>query len=464
MWQRSRRPPGIGVGGGSFGVQGQQAGASSSPDPSRRRSLGIQQIRNPWVRAFRNTVWHRLPRPVRRAALRLVLGRNRPVATGAPPAEPVCVVGILSTPTGIGEGGRLAERALTALGYEVLSVDISDIVTDREPPAVAPPLLESGPGTVVLHFNPDNLSAIITLLGRRHLIGKRIVGYWAWELARIPDHWLPALAEVDEVWTPSRFVADAVRRATDKPVRVVPHPVAQGRTGKARRTRFGTQGCFTALVMFSFASSFERKNPVAAVQAFRRAFGDAEDRLLILKASDAHEAPEQLAELLAAIGDAPNIRIEQARLSDEERLDLIASVDVLVSLHRSEGFGLVMAEAMLAEVSVIATGWSGNLDFMDSSTALLVPGRLVAARDSRRTYGSGGSWADPDVDVAVAHLTTLAADPGGFAPMRQRARTMVMERLGIPAMRNAVAVALRSPEEEPRSLPAGALTPVEATA
>jgi len=200
------------------------------------------------------------------------------------------------------------------------------------------------------------------------------------------------------------------------------------------------------------------------VQAFRRAFGDAEDRLLILKASDAHEAPEQLAELLAAIGDAPNIRIEQARLSDEERLDLIASVDVLVSLHRSEGFGLVMAEAMLAEVPVIATGWSGNLDFMDSSTALLVPGRLVAARDSRRTYGSGGSWADPDVDVAVAHLTTLAADPGGFAPMRQRARTMVMERLGIPAMRNAVAVALRSPEEEPRSLPAGALTPVEATA
>jgi glycosyltransferase involved in cell wall biosynthesis len=449
---------------GVLGVHGQQAAASSFFDPARRRSLGIQQIRNPWVRAFRNTVWHRLPRPVRRVALRAVLGRNRPVATGAPAVEPICVVGILSTQTGIGEGGRLAGRAFTALGYDVLSVDISDILTDRRPSAAPPPMLESGAGTVVLHFNPDNLSAILTLLGRRHLVGKRIVGYWAWELPRIPEHWLPALAEVDEVWTPSRFVADAVREFTKKPVRVVPHPVAQGRTGSARRTRFGTQGCFTALVMFSFASSFERKNPVAAVQAFRRAFGDADDRLLILKASDAHEAPEQMAELLAAIGDAPNIRIEQARLSDAERLDLIASVDVLLSLHRSEGFGLVMAEAMLAGVPVIATRWSGNMDYMDERTALLVPARLVAARDRRGTYGSGESWADPDVEAAAAHLAALAADPAAFAPMRERARATAVERLGISALREAVAGALASAEARtPDRIPDG-LARVEAAA
>jgi glycosyltransferase involved in cell wall biosynthesis len=296
------------------------------------------------------------------------------------------------------------------------------------------------------------------------LVGKRIVGYWAWELPRIPEHWLPALAEVDEVWTPSRFVADAVREFTKKPVRVVPHPVAQGRTGSARRTRFGTQGCFTALVMFSFASSFERKNPVAAVQAFRRAFGDADDRLLILKASDAHEAPEQMAELLAAIGDAPNIRIEQARLSDAERLDLIASVDVLLSLHRSEGFGLVMAEAMLAGIPVIATRWSGNMDYMDERTALLVPARLVAARDRRGTYGSGESWADPDVEAAAAHLAALASDPAAFAPMRERARATAVERLGISALREAVAGALAAAEARtPDRIPDG-LARVEAAA
>ncbi|HEX8654418.1 MAG TPA: glycosyltransferase family 4 protein [Allosphingosinicella sp.] len=445
-------------------MHGQEAGASSFSDPSRRRSLGIRQIRNPWVRAFRNTVWHRLPRPVRRVALRAMLGRNRPVATNAPAVEPICVVGILSSATGIGEGGRLAGRALAGLGYDVLSIDISDILTQRQPAAAPPPLLESGPGTVLLHFNPDNLSAILTLLGRRHLIGKRIVGYWAWELPRIPDHWLPALAEVDEVWTPSRFVADAVRPFTEKPVRVVPHPVAQGRTGVARRVRHGTHGCFAALVMFSFASSFERKNPVAAVKAFRRAFGDAEDRLLILKASDADEAPEQMAELLAAIGDAPNVRIEQARLGDEERLDLIASVDVLLSLHRSEGFGLVMAEAMLAGVPVIATGWSGNMDFMDAGTALLVPSRLVAARDSRGTYGSGQAWADPDVDAAAAHLAALAADPARFAPMRDRARAMVLARLGIPALHGAVADALCPAEAEAAGRAPAALTTAEATA
>lgn len=452
----SPRPPDVaevgqvtGIGGclGGIGVYGKEAASSSILDPSRRRSLGIHQIRNPWVRAFRNTVWHRLPRPVRRAALRAVLGRSRPIATGAAPAEPVCVVGILSSPTGIGEGGRLAGRALGALGYDVLSVDISDILTDRKPAAAPPPLLESGPGTVLLHFNPDNLSAILTLLGRRHLIGKRIVGYWAWELPRIPDHWLPALAEVDEVWTPSRFVADAVRRATDKPVRVVPHPVAQGRAGRANRTRFGTRGCFTVLSMFSFASSFERKNPIAAVRAFRRAFGDAEDRLLILKAAQAEEAPEEMAALLAAIGDAPNVRIEQAQLSESERLDLIASTDALLSLHRSEGFGLVMAEAMLAGVPVIASDWSGNLDFMDEGSALLVPCRMVAARDGRGTYGTGESWADPDVDAAAAHLAALAADPAAFASMRERAQAMAAERLGLGAMRIALAGALLPPAQ-----------------
>ena len=124
--------------------------------------------------------------------------------------------------------------------------------------------------------------------------------------------------------------------------------------------------------MFSFVS-FDRKNPIASVRAFRQAFGDADNRLLILKCSDAEKAPKEMAKLQAAIGDASNIRIQTELLSDVDRLDLIASADVLLSLHRSEGFGLVMAEAMRARVPVIATAWSGNLDYMDESSALLVP-------------------------------------------------------------------------------------------
>jgi glycosyltransferase involved in cell wall biosynthesis len=396
------------------------------------------------MRAFRTNVWRRLPRGVRRAALQLVLGFNRkPVATGAAAEAPVCVAGLLSTPTGIGEGGRLCGRALAELGYDVLNVDLSDLLQGRPAKGGRPPLLERGPGTVILHFNPDNLPAILTLLGRRRLRGKRIIGYWAWELARIPEAWRPAFAEVDEVWAPSRFVADAVRPFTEKPVRVVPHPAAQGRIGRPRREAFGTAGIFAALCMFSFASSFPRKNPVAAVQAFRRAFGDAADRLLIVKVSDGDESPEEMEELRAAIGEASNIRIEERRLGDEERLDLIASVDVLLSLHRSEGFGLVLAEAMLAGVPVIATAWSGNVDFMDEASAMLVPCRMIPASDRRGIYDPGEFWADPDVEAAAEKLAALAGNPAAAAALRSAARETAERKLGVEAFAVAVAEALR---------------------
>jgi glycosyltransferase involved in cell wall biosynthesis len=423
-----------------------RSGGGAFFDPSRRRSLGWQPLRSPWLRAARSVVWRRLPRPLRQRLLTAAFERhNRRVAIDATAAQPISVVGLLSTATGIGEGGRLAGRAFASLGYEVLSVDVSDIFQGAAAEGVVPPPLEIGRGTAILHFNPDNLGALLTLLGRRRLRGKRIIGYWAWELQRIPSQWVPALQEVDEVWTPSRFVAEAVRPFTAKPVRVVPHPVAQGRVGRSRRRHFGMDGRFTALTMFSFASSFPRKNPLAAVEAFRRAFGDAEDRLLILKASDGAEAPAEMAELRAAIDGARNIRLEERRLGDDERLDLIASADALLSLHRSEGFGLLMAEAMLAGVATIATAWSGNLDFMDESSALLVPAQMVPAFDRRGIYCAHDQWAEPDIATAAAHLAALAADPGRFEPMRRAARTMVEERLGLSAFRRAVEPALGAP-------------------
>lgn len=413
-------------------------------DPSRRRSL--QKFDSPLMRFFRKTVWRRLPVALR-ARLLAVISRfsSGPLPIDAAADDPVCVAGILSTATGIGEGARLSGRALVALGYRVRSFDI-DEVFGTEPGLERAMPLERGAGTVLLHFNPDHLTPLLMLLNRRQLRGKRLIGYWAWELARIPDLWISALDEVDEVWTPSDFVSDAVRRCTDKPVRTVPHPVVQGYRGTPRRAHFGLGDQFVVLTMFSFASSFQRKNPIAAVQAFKRAFGGAADRLLIVKVSQAHESPEEMALLVAAIGDAPNIRVEQRMLSDDERLDLIASADVLLSLHRSEGFGLVMAEAMAAGVAVVATNWSGNLDFMDETTALLVPFRMVAVADCKGVYDEREHWADPDVAAAAAHLQALAGHPARYEGMRRAARAMVEERLGLDGFRNAVLGPLGPPQ------------------
>jgi len=405
-------------------------------DPSRRRSL--QKFDSPVMRLFRKMVWRRLPVALR-ARLLAIASRfsSGPLPIDADADDPVCIAGILSTATGIGEGARLSGRALVALGYRVRSFDIEEVFGTEPGQGRAPPL-ERGAGTVLLHFNPDHLTPLLMLLSRGQLRGKRLIGYWAWELARIPDLWISALDEVDEVWTPSDFVSDAVRRHTDKPVRTVPHPVVQGRRGTPRRAHFGLGSQFVVLTMFSFASSFQRKNPIAAVKAFKQAFGNAADRLLIVKVSQAHESPEEMALLLAAIGDAPNIRVEQRMLSDEERLDLIASADVLLSLHRSEGFGLVMAEAMAAGVAVVATNWSGNLDFMDDSSALLVPFRMIAVADCKGVYDEREQWADPDVATAAAHLQALAADPTRYEGMRRAARAMVEERLGLNGFREAV--------------------------
>jgi glycosyltransferase involved in cell wall biosynthesis len=333
---------------------------------------------------------------------------------------------------------------LVALGYRVRSFDIDEVLGTEPGQDRAPPL-ERGAGTVLLHFNPDHLTPLLMLMNRSRLRGKRLIGYWAWELARIPDLWISALDEVDEVWTPSDFVSDAVRRHTDKPVRTVPHPVVQGRRGSPRRAHFGLGNQFVVLTMFSFASSFQRKNPIAAVKAFKLAFGNAADRLLIVKVSQAHESPEEMAMLVAAIGDAPNIRIEQRMLSDDDRLDLIASADVLLSLHRSEGFGLVMAEAMAAGVAVVATNWSGNLDFMDETSALLVPFRMISVADCKGVYDEREQWADPDVAVAAAYLQAVAADPARYEDMRRAARAMVEERLGLEGFRDAVLSPLGPP-------------------
>jgi glycosyltransferase involved in cell wall biosynthesis len=405
-------------------------------DPSRRRSL--QKFDSPLMRFFRKMVWRRLPVALRARVLAIVSRFSRgPLPIDADADDPVCVAGILSTATGIGEGARLSGRALVALGYRVRSFDIDEVLGTEPGQDRALPL-ERGAGTVLLHFNPDHLTPLLMLMNRSRLRGKRLIGYWAWELARIPDLWISALDEVDEVWTPSDFVSDAVRRHTDKPVRTVPHPVVQGRRGSPRRAHFGLGNQFVVLTMFSFASSFQRKNPIAAVRAFKQAFGSAADRLLIVKVSQADESPEEMALLLAAIGDAPNIRVEQRVLSDDERLDLIASADVLLSLHRSEGFGLVMAEAMAAGVAVVATNWSGNLDFMDETSALLVPFRMIAVADCKGVYDGREQWADPDVAVAAAYLQAVAADPARYEDMRRAARAMVEERLGLEGFRDAV--------------------------
>jgi len=171
------------------------------------------------------------------------------------------------------------------------------------------------------------------------------------------------------------------------------------------------------LNVFHLGSAFSRKNPIAAVRAFRQAFGDAQNRVLAIKLVDNGAAPWALRALKEAIGDAGNIRVIDGMLSAADMAGLVAASDIVISLHRSEGFGLVCAEGMRFGKPVVATNWSGNLEFMSAHNSALVRCSLVPVDDPEGAIdGAGQVWADAEVCDAAQWLRRLADD----AALRER--------------------------------------------
>ncbi len=388
-------------------------------------------------------MWRLLPARQRRrmvtsatALLAPRIDRNPPPARGG-----LVVAGELSRASGLGEGARLMLAALRQLGIPAWPLDVGPLLpaaTSDLPPPDRADVPEGAP--LVLHVNPPLLPLVLLRLPRRLLRGRRIVGYWSWELPSAPPDWRTGVRFVHDVWVPSEFTADAVAPLLSRRPLVVPHPLAvvPPAPSSLDRAAFGLpDDAVVVLVSFNLASSLERKNPLAAIAAFRAAFGDRPDRLLLLKIGNRGHFPEDYAQLAAAAATAPNIRLETRTLPTADLHALTAACDIVLSLHRSEGFGLVPAEAMLLGKPVIATGWSGNMSFMDATSAALVGYRLVPAEDPRHVY-EGACWAEPDQADAVAHLRRLADDAGARAALGARARAVAFERLGVAPLAAAV--------------------------
>lgn len=383
---------------------------------------------SPSVPPFRIGLPHRLWRWLPVAQRRRLLARAtallapRPTAAPPPSVQGVAIAGELSCPSGLGESARLMIRAARAMGVPVWPVDI--------PPPTQWGRLRAGlvgnppPGVpLILHVNAPVLPLALLRLPRDLVVGRRIVGCWAWELPSVPPEWRAAVPLVHEIWTPSRFTAAAIEPLKPHHVHVVPPALALAPPVPSGLDRAGfglPEDAVIVLVSFNLASSFARKNPLAAIEAFRLAFGDRADRVLVLKICHADHAPDDFARILQA-ARAPNIRVMTQEMSGPDRHALTAASDIVLSLHRAEGFGLVPAEAMLLGKPVVATGWSGNRDFMDASNAEMVDYRLVPAADDRGVYRDA-LWADPDIADAAARLRRLADQPGERARLGTRAR------------------------------------------
>jgi glycosyltransferase involved in cell wall biosynthesis len=222
----------------------------------------------------------------------------------------------------------------------------------------------------------------------------------------------------------------------------VPPPVAINPPAPSglRRADFNLpEHAVVTLVSFSLASSFARKNPLAAIAAHRQAFGNRPDRILLVKVTHAETFPRDYDILRAAAAGLDNVRFEIRTLSAADRHALTACADIVLSLHRSEGLGLVPAEAMLLGVPVVATGWSATTEFMDATSARLVDYRLVPAVDPRGVFEAAGAvWADADIDSAATHLRELADNNEIRVSLGAAGRAMVQSRLGDGRLRDAV--------------------------
>ncbi|WP_207804885.1 glycosyltransferase [Rhodopseudomonas palustris] len=270
------------------------------------------------------------------------------------------------------------------------------------------------------------------------------IGYWPWELSTVPQYWRHAFDAMDEIWAISHFVARVFARATTRPVRFMPPYVGVEAVAPfARATANFSAADFVFLTMFDFNSYIARKNPLGAIAAFQAAFPDrfGNERLLI-KSINGHVHPDAFHRVLARIGDDDRIALLDGPMSRAEVCGLIADIDCFVSLHRSEGFGRIIAEAMYLGTPVIATDYSGSTSFLDAATGFTVDYRLVEVESGAYIFSDGSQWAEPDLAGAVDHLRRVRSDGNAVLRKIEAARRQIVRLHGLDAVTAAVGARL----------------------
>lgn len=339
------------------------------------------------------------------------------------------VIGFLHAEHGIGEASRLLVEALRTAGVPVSALSYKNSKSRQGHPFESDDVGRYR--TVIAAVNAEINEQVHQRFGADYFDKTYVIGQWFWELEKAPHWYKSAYRFVDELWAPTRFIAemftkDAPRRVT---VTHMPLPLRRPRVvDSVTHAQFGLSSRFTFLFTFDFMSVMKRKNPIGLVEAFSHAFAPGEGPVLVLKSINAGSRPEQSRMLRDAISGRSDIVWIDEYFDAQQSAGLMNLCDCYVSLHRSEGLGLTIAEAMLLGKPVIATGYSGNMDFMSDTTSYVVPWKYTRVGEGAEAYDPKGRWAEPDLDAAGEMMRRIVERPDEARRIGQMAKTDLLER------------------------------------
>jgi len=343
----------------------------------------------------------------------------------------VNLIAYIKAEMGVGEGARGIARALSSIEIPFCIINYEKGNPSRMGDNTWENFIVNEPkyDINILHINADLTPNIVNSLPKEYFENKYTIGFWAWELPDFPDEWIPSFSYVDEVWVPSTFVKNAIEKKSSVPVYVMPHPIEKVSIPYLnRRYHKLPEESFLFLMMYDIHSIQERKNPKGAIEAFKKAFDATNTGVgLVIKVNNAND--DELKQLLTEIGDYQNIYIIDKSMTRYEVDSLINSCNSFISLHKSEGFGLVLAESMAMGKAVIATNWSGNIDFMNKDNAVCIDYTLKKLGKDYGPYKAYQHWAEADIEHTVESMKKLTEDNDFAKEIGIKAKKYVAEKL-----------------------------------
>lgn len=357
----------------------------------------------------------------RKTGGRVHQSRNRPPG--------INVIGYLHAELGVGEAGRRTFGAVEAAGIDRAAVSYHNLSSRQD--HVFDTINDNPYNVNLVCINADRLADFAMEKGPGFFQGRYNIGLWWWEAGTFPVEWHDRFDMVDEIWVGSQYIANVLEPLTHRPIKVFVPPLQVKPVPPVAKAQFGLPDRFMFLFTYDFFSILERKNPIGLIQAFTEAFPNEGGPILVLKSINGNRKKAELERVRAAASHRSDIIVMDGYLEPEQKDALMAACDCYVSLHRAEGLGLTMAEAMARGKPCIATAYSGNLEFMTPQTSFLVSYHLGTVPHGCEPYPAGSIWAEPNLDMAAKHMRSVFENPSEARKIGEAARHHIEQKFGL---------------------------------